>query len=105
MSTIFEVVYPELKSTYKLGNPKTKFSIWKSKIEFALFDLGIDYVLADPKPIEPTPDSPKSDLTRYQKWNRDDYKCRHVILGAMEDNHFYIFDQMHKLLKMKEVIL
>ncbi|PIA32400.1 hypothetical protein AQUCO_04500184v1 [Aquilegia coerulea] len=99
MSKVFEMVYPELKSTYKLGNPKTKFAIWRSKIQFVLFDLGIDYVLTDPKPIEPKPDSSESDLTHYEKWIDDDFICRHVILGTMEDNHFHIFDQMYKTAK------
>ncbi|KAL6289454.1 hypothetical protein ACE6H2_006964 [Prunus campanulata] len=55
-SSFSALVYPELKTTHQL-DCTTNFQTWRSKLDFVLADNN--------------------------KWLRDDFTARHIILGAL----------------------
>ncbi|OVA02753.1 zinc finger protein [Macleaya cordata] len=90
---ISQFAYKELTTTRKLNSSGSKFLIWKSKMDFVLFDIGVSYVLTDPRPVDPTEETSIEEREKYKKWVSDDFTCRHAILGAMEDNLMLVFDR------------
>ncbi|KAJ4971369.1 hypothetical protein NE237_004468 [Protea cynaroides] len=85
-----QLVYPELITTEKLKVDGSNFFTWKSKIKLVFCELGITYVLKDPKPAEPTDDSSKEKLESLDKWVSDDRRCRFAMLFAMENDLFQL---------------
>lgn len=91
--TLSEIVYPELKTTYRLNWPNsddTHFHIWRIKLDFVLVDNNVKYVLTEPKPSKENPDDKVAKL--HDKWVDDDFKARHIILGTLHD---YLYKDYH----------
>lgn len=83
---VFEMHYHEIKTSRRLNYTGANFSLWKCGLSAVLGGLGLGYVLKHPKPSEPTDSTLEQDVNSYNKWLADDFTCRHLILGAMEDN-------------------
>ncbi|KAM7496423.1 hypothetical protein LguiA_020837 [Lonicera macranthoides] len=84
MLSLSEMLYPELKTTLRLNHMGTRFTIWRRNLSTVLTVNNVNYVLTDPKP-------PEEDTVSHNKWLTDDFTCRHIILGTMEDNLFLSF--------------
>ncbi|CAI9107021.1 OLC1v1006287C1 [Oldenlandia corymbosa var. corymbosa] len=90
--TVTEIWYPDLKTNYRIGyNGPNSFTTWKLEISDVLEDIGVDYVLKEPEPSDPADSGSEEDALRYKKWHADDFTCRHLILGTMEDDVFLSF--------------
>ncbi|OMO93991.1 hypothetical protein CCACVL1_06236 [Corchorus capsularis] len=59
-----ELIYPELKTTYRLTYSGTNFHICRSKVDFIIVENQVNYVLTEPKPTIDNPD----DIVRHDKW-------------------------------------
>ncbi|OMO55530.1 hypothetical protein COLO4_35929 [Corchorus olitorius] len=87
--TLSELIYPELKTTYKLTYYGTNFHIWRSKLDFVLVQNQVNYVLTKPKPTKDNSD----DIVRHDKWAAVDFKAHHIILGTLDDNLFMTYQK------------
>ncbi|XP_071935658.1 uncharacterized protein [Coffea arabica] len=90
-ATLSEIIYPQLKTYLKINCKGSRFSMWKRELFDVLEDNQVEYVLKDLKPSEPTDAASEVDAQLYDKWHADDFTCRHLILGAMDDDVFLSF--------------
>ncbi|XVF68478.1 hypothetical protein PTKIN_Ptkin11bG0006000 [Pterospermum kingtungense] len=89
-----EIIYPELKTTYRLNYSETNFHIWRDKLDFVLKENKVNYVLTERKPSKDNQDEAAS----HDKWVADDFKARHIILGTLHD-HLYMSYHEHETAK------
>ncbi|KAL3530915.1 hypothetical protein ACH5RR_010237 [Cinchona calisaya] len=90
-ATLSEIIYPQFKTYLRIDYKGPRFSTWKRELFTVLEDCQVKYVLKDTKPSEPTDSTSEEDVHLYKKWQADDFTCRHLVLGAMEDDVFLSF--------------
>ncbi|OMP02457.1 Zinc finger, CCHC-type [Corchorus olitorius] len=98
--TLSKLIYPELKTTYRLSHSGTNFHIWRSKLDFVLVDNQVNYVLTEPKPSKDNLD----DVVRHDKWAVNDFKARHIILGTLDDNLYMTYQKQDTAKSLMEAL-
>ncbi|XXG39756.1 hypothetical protein AAC387_Pa01g0632 [Persea americana] len=63
-----------------------------ARIEIVLSDGHLKYVLSDPKPTDPSPNSTLKPSKTLNKWLSDDERARSIILFAMDDLLFDFYN-------------
>ncbi|XP_019167568.1 PREDICTED: uncharacterized protein LOC109163259 isoform X3 [Ipomoea nil] len=81
---VIGIVYPQLKTRERLNSSGSDFYSWEIMLSDLFRFSEVSYVLEDPKP-------PEEDVDRCKKWLADDLLCRHLILGAVDDDLFLSF--------------
>ncbi|KAL8494901.1 hypothetical protein ACS0TY_019167 [Phlomoides rotata] len=71
---------------------------WRHQMELFLNQLNIAYVLSELCPsayLNPEASSEEKDKvkSKIQRWNDDDYLCRHSILNSLSDNLFQLYSR------------
>ncbi|KAL3530916.1 hypothetical protein ACH5RR_010238 [Cinchona calisaya] len=78
-ATLTEVIYPQCKTRLRIDYKESNFPKWKKDLSLVLRSNRVEYVLKDPKPSD-----------QLEKWHGDDFTCRHLILGAMDDGDLFL---------------
>ncbi|CAI9107020.1 OLC1v1006285C1 [Oldenlandia corymbosa var. corymbosa] len=90
--TLSEILYPGLKNRFRIDYKGSNFfAVWKREIFDVLKENKVDYVLKEPEPSDPSESTSEEYISRMKKWRADDFTCRHLILGTMEDDVFLSF--------------
>ncbi|GJW59677.1 zinc finger, CCHC-type containing protein [Tanacetum coccineum] len=69
------------------------FRMWQKKMHFMLSNMSVVYVLTTPIPKDGE-NATIDQIRRRNKWENDDYVCRGLILNAMSDTLFDIYQNV-----------
>nr|GMD15918.1 Zinc finger, CCHC-type [Ipomoea batatas] len=78
------MAYNLLKYRVRLNSSGSNFYVWQIRVSDVFYFSKVSYVLKDPKPSE-------KDAENCKKWLADDLLCRHLMLGAVDDDLFLSF--------------
>nr|GMD69249.1 Zinc finger, CCHC-type [Ipomoea batatas] len=78
------VAYNLLKYRVRLNSSWSNFYVWEIRLSQVFRISKVSCVLKEPKPSE-------KDVEHCKKWLADDLVCRHLMLGAVDDDLFLSF--------------
>nr|GMD64357.1 Zinc finger, CCHC-type [Ipomoea batatas] len=91
------MAYNLLKYRVRLNSSGSNFYVWEIRLSDVFYFSKVSYVLKDPKPSE-------KDVEHCKKWLADDLVCRHLILGAVDDDLFLSFQGYPSAKSMMDAI-